>query len=183
MAETMNLQVQRISHVCITRRKRGMKIGALFLLIIAVGIAAAVGAYRYFQPMALTHPDFEKNAVSGQPDVDESRYGYSTLEVNTEYSIMLCGIPSNDGQNVYFYLTNPAENGVWFRAEILDEAGEILGSTGVLKQGEYMPCITLNHPLSERETVVTVHVIAYEPDTWQSAGNVNLNLTVYLDYE
>lgn len=183
MTQTADLQLQKGSETCGTHIRKRIRITVLFLLIIAAGIAAAAGAYRYFQPAVLTHPDFETAALAGEPQVDEQRYGYSTLEVNTEYSIMLCGVPANDGQNIYFYLTNPTENGVWFRAEFLNEAGDVLASTGVLKQGEYLPYITLDQPLTERETVMTVRVVAYEPHTWQSQGNINLNLTVYLDYE
>ena len=119
--------------------------------------------------------------MAGEPVVDE-RYGYSTLTVDEEYAVQLCGVPANDGQTVEWNLTNPADNGVWFRAEVLDEGGETLASTGVLRQGEYLPSVTLSRPLTDRETPVTVRIVAYEPDTWQSRGNVNLNLTIYKDF-
>lgn len=180
--EAAGLRLQKTTSVCTTRRRRMGKLTVLYLLIAALGVALAVWAYFYFQPVVLTHPDFDAAAVSGAPQVEE-RYGYSTLEVDEEYSILLCGVPANDGQTVEFYLTNPADNGVWFRAEVLNEDGEVIGSTGVLRQGEYLPAITLSEPLTERETPVTVRIVAYEPDTWQSRGNVNLNLTLYLEYE
>ncbi len=175
------LRPQSVSEVCVTCRRRTVKLAILYLLIAAFGVAAAVWAYHYFQPAVLTHPDFDAAAVTGAPEVEE-RYGYSTLQVDENYSVMLCGVPANDGQNVAFYLTNPADNGVWFRAEVLSGDGEILASTGVLRQGEYLPSIALSQPLTERETAVTVRIVAYEPDTWQSRGNVNLNLTLYLDF-
>lgn len=177
----VGLQPQNVSAVCVTRRRRMARLAALYVLIIAGGVAAAVWAYHYFQPAVLTHPDFEAAAVSGAPQVDE-RYGYSTLQVDEEYSILLCGVPANDGQTVDFYLTNPEDNGVWFRAEVLNEGGDVIGSTGVLRQGEHLPSLTLTEPLSERETPVTLRIVAYEPNTWQSRGNVNLNLTLYLEF-
>ena len=42
--------------------------------------------------------------------------------------------------------------------------------------------MALSRPLTQRETPVTVRIVAYEPDTWRSRGNVNLNLTLYLDF-
>ena len=175
------LELQKTGPVCLTRRRRTAKLAALYLLIAACGVAAAVWAYHYFQPAVFTHPDFDAAASSGAPQVEE-RYGYSTLQVEEDYRILLCGVPANDGQRVEFYLTNPADNGVWFRAEVLDEAGEVMGSTGVLRQGEYLEAISLDRPLDQRETPVTLRVVAYEPDTWQSRGNVSLSLTLYLNF-
>lgn len=175
------LRPQNVSEACVTCRRRRIKLAALYLLIIAFGVAAAVWAYHYFQPAVLTHPDFDAAAVSGVPQVDE-RYGYSTLQVDEKYRILLCGVPANDGQTVDFFLTNPADNGVWFRAEVLNENGDVIGSTGVLRQGEYLSSITMAEPLTERETAVTLRIVAYEPDSWQSRGNVNLNLTLYLNF-
>ena len=179
--ETTELQLQRITRTCRTWRNRMFKIMLLYLLIAAVGILTAVWAYRYFQPAVLTHPDFEAAALTGAPQVEE-RYGYSTLNVDETYLVRLCGVPSNDGQSVDFYFTNPPESGVWFRAEVLDQDGAVLASTGVLRPGEYLPTVTLNQALTQRETPVTVRIVAYEPNTWQSRGNVNLNLTLYLNY-
>lgn len=175
------LHPQNISRVCTTHRRRTVRLAALYLLIIAFGAAAAVWAYHYFQPAVLTHPDFDAAAVSGTPQVDE-RYGYSTLQVDEEYAVVLCGVPANDGQTVDFYLTNPEANKVWFRAEVLNEDGKQIGSTGVLRQGEYLPSIALTEPLTERETPVTIRIVAYEPNTWRSRGNINLNLTLYLNF-
>ena len=180
-AETAEQTLQKVSGTCRTWRKRTIKITILYLLIVAAGVLAAVWAYGYFQPAALTHPDFEKAALTGTPQVEE-RYGYSTLQVDETYLVCLCGVPANDGQSVDFYFTNPAESGVWFRAEVLDEEGQVLASTGVLRPGEYLPTVTLREKLTQRETPVTVRIVAYEPDTWQSRGNVNLNLTLYLEY-
>ena len=98
--------------------------------------------------------------------------GSPHFEVNNEKSKKCtdCGF-------VYYF--NPSSATV---ALILNEKKEVIGSTGVLRQGEYLPSITLTEPLTERETSVTVRIVAYEPDTWQSRGNVNLNLTLYLNY-
>ena len=164
-----------------THGKRRLKHTALYAALAVLIVASAVAAYFLFKPAQLGHPDFDPAAVSGEPAVDE-RYGYSTLQVDEEYRVMLCGVPANDGETVRFCLTNPADNGVWFRAEVLDSQGELLASTGVLRQGEHLPTIALPQPLSDRETPITVRIVAYEPDIWQSRGNVNLNLTIYKDF-
>lgn len=174
-------RLQSAGGACMTRRRRTAKLAALYAAIVLLGTVAALVSYKAFRPTALTHPDFEEAAVVGAPQVDE-RYGYSTLQVAEGYDVMLCGVPANDGQTVELNLTNPSSNTVWFRAEVLDDEGDVIAETGVLRQGEYLPSVTLAEPLAERETAVTVRVVAYEPDTWQSRGNVNLNLTLYLDF-
>ena len=117
---------QNVKEGCGTRGRRNIRLTALHLLIVALGVAAAVWAYHAFQPVMFTHPDFDPAAVSGTPQVEE-KYGYSTLTVDEEYAVRLCGAPANDGQTVDLFLTNPADNGVWFRAEVLDGDGEVLG--------------------------------------------------------
>lgn len=180
--DTTGLRLQDVRAASRTRRRRTGKLVLLYLLIVAIGVAAAVWAYHYFQPTVLTHPDFDTSAVSGAPEV-APEYGYSTLTVDEGYSVLLCGVPANDSETVDLYLTNPEDNTVWFRAEVLDADGAVLASTGVLRPGEYLPSVTLEEPLTERETAVTVRIVAYEPDTWRSRGNVNLNLTLYKDFQ
>lgn len=180
--EAAELRLQNVRRSSRTRRKRTWSLIALYLLIAALGVAAAVWAYHHFQPAVLTHPDFEAAAVSGTPEVGPE-YGYSELTVDENYRVKLCGVPANDGQTVDLYLTNPSDNGVWFRAEVLSSGGDVLASTGVLRPGEYLPSVTLSDPLTEQETAVTVRIVAYEPDTWRSRGNVNLNLILYKGLE
>ena len=180
-ARAAGLTRQKHAGASATRGKRTAKLAVLHIALALLIAAAAVWAYHFFQPAQLTHPDFDSAAVAGEPVVDE-RYGYSALTVDEEYRVMLCGVPANDGQTLELYLTNPADNGVWFRAELLDQAGEVLYATGVLRQGQHLPTIALPQPLSDRETPITVRIVAYEPDIWQSRGNVNLNLTIYKDF-
>lgn len=42
---------QNISQVCTTHRRRTDRLAALYLLIMAFGVAAAVWAYHYFSPL------------------------------------------------------------------------------------------------------------------------------------
>ena len=142
---------------------------------------SALWACRFFQPAVFTHPDFDPAALTGTPEVD-GRYGYSSLTVAEGYVVALCGVPANDSRTVELFFTNPPDNQVWLRAELLDQEGVLLASTGVLRQGEYLPSLVLDRPLTARETPVTLRVVAYEPDTWRSRGNVKLNMTLYLNF-
>jgi hypothetical protein len=129
-----------------------------------------------------SRPDFDSSAQTGEPEVEE-KYGYATLEIEDGYVVKVCGVPANDGQDVNFYLTNASDNTVWLRGEVLDENNRVLGSSGVIKPGEYLTSITMDEPLEDDTAQVKLRVIAYEPDTWQSRGNVSLQTTIYKNYK
>ena len=154
----------------------------VYVIIIVLGIAVFFVAKTLFKPKGFTHPDFEVSAEKGMPVLNEEMFGYSELKVTDGYTIYLCGVPSNDGQNIDMYLTNPKGNDVWVMAEITDSNGDILGKSGVLKQDEFVKTIKLDKVLPKRETPVSVNIIAFEPKSWQSKGTITLNLTIYKDY-
>lgn len=168
--------------VCRTAQRIHRSRALFTLFILVLGLAAAGFSWHFCKPAAFVHPDFEEHAVAGTPTVDAEKFGFIPLEVGAGYQVLLCALPANDGQTVDFNFTNLADNSVWLRAEVRDKQGELLCSTGVLKQGEYLPSLTLNAPLAQRETPVTVRIIAYEPNKWTSRGNVNLDLVLYKDY-
>ena len=170
--------LQNRGKTCITARNRIIKRTILFVSTFVICAAAVVFSYVKFQPAIITHPDFDAAAIIGQPEVGEE-YGYSTLTVRDGYRVQLCGAPAVNGQKVSFFLTNPKGNDIWLRAVVLGEDNEILASSGVLRQGEYLPELNMEQPLEKRSTPVTVKIISYVPNTWQSAGNINLQLNLY----
>lgn len=173
--QTMSLQ--NCGSICITAQRRTIKHTLLFILTFLICAGAVGFSYVHFQPAILTHPDFDPAAISGQPEVGEE-YGYSTLTVKDGYSVRICGAPAVNGQTVSFFLSNPKDNDIWLRAEILDKDNNILGATGVLKQGEYLPDIHLDKSLKAGETPIVVRIVSYEPNTWRSCGNVNLQMVL-----
>ena len=60
---------------------------------------------------------------------------------------------------------------------MLDEDGEVLGETGLIRPGEYVQAVTFDAiPVSG--TAISMKVMAYEPETYHSAGAVTLNTTI-----
>lgn len=168
--------------VCRTAQRIRCFRSLITLLVLILGLTAAGLSWHFCTPAAFEHPDFEAQAVKGVPTVDAEKFGYTPLDVAEGYRVLLCALPANDGKTVELNFTNLADNTVWLRAEVRTKQGELLGSTGVLKQGEYLPALTLDAPLTQRETPVSVRIIAYEPNKWTSRSNVNLDLTLYKDY-
>lgn len=118
-----------------------------------------------------TPPPFEQTAESGTPEVPEG-IGYQELDVQV-FRVGLTGevCIRDGGAEVWF--TNPRSNPVWLKLRVLDEEGQILGQTGILKPGEYVRQVALTE--TEPGTAVVLKVMAYEPDTYHSAGSLTLH--------
>ena len=130
-------------------------------------------------PGAFTPPPFEQSAKAGEPETEAipKESGYSLLDAQA-YQAALCGNPDVRGREVWLYLTNPESNTVWLKVRILNEAGEILGESGLLKPGEYVESVALDTVPSE-DTPVQLKLMAYEPDTYHSAGAVSLHTSLH----
>ena len=82
-----------------------------------------------------------------------------------------------EGSNAAVYLTNPAENEVWLKLRVLDENGNILGETGLIRPGEYVKDVALTENLTAG-TKIKLKIMGYEPETYFSAGTVNQKTAV-----
>ena len=128
------------------------------------------------QPQAageFTPPPFDSAAVVGTPTVPDG-LGYSELDCQA-YRVSLCGKLSASG---HIWLTNPESNAVWLKVRVLDEKGNILGETGLIRPGEYVQTVALA-TVPKSGTPITLKIMAYEPDTYYSAGAASLNTTLH----
>jgi len=120
-------------------------------------------------------PPFDPAAQSGQPDVPDG-LGYGEIDAKA-FKVSVCGVFSPSGGSADLWLTNPANNSVWLKLRVLDADGRILGETGLIRPGEYVRSVTLqNTPTSGTEIIFKL--MAYEPDTYRSAGSVSLTTAV-----
>lgn len=146
------------------------------LVLILAGVAAAAIVVMIIALCTMNNfdpPPFEKNAVRGVPEAPEE-LGYSTLDVEAGYSVGLCSnLTAKDGA-VDIYLTNPETNTLWLKVRIYDSAGNILGESGILKNGEYVKSVALSSVPSERSDV-KLKIMGYEPKKYTSRGAVELN--------
>lgn len=164
---------------------KGPLYGRRILIFLAAVCAAAVLLMAWAlhktenaKSTAFVPPAFDENAVQGTPeDVPES-LGYSQLDAQA-YRVSVCGAPVIEDSSAVVYLTSPEENGVWLKVRILDDSGKVLGESGLVRPGEYVRAVTLLE-IPEEDTQVTLKIMAYEPDTYQSAGAAALNTTLYV---
>lgn len=91
-----------------------------------------------------------------------------------EFRAYICGnvIVKDDAADVYF--TNSEEFDVWLKLRVLTANGTLLGETGLIRPGEYVKSVSLTSEV-EDGTAIKLKIMAYEPDTYYSAGSVTLN--------
>ena len=124
---------------------------------------------------AFTPPPFDPAAEAGTPAVPDG-LGYRTLDAGA-FRVALCGEIVTEGSDATVYLTNPPDGDAWLKVRILNEKGEILGESGLIRPGEYVRNIRLNQ-LAAPGTPIVLKVMAYEPETYHSRGAVTVHTHV-----
>ena len=148
----------------------------VIVCLLCLAMMAAVLVYTQSPAQGeFTPPPFEESAVSGIPDVPEE-LGWQELDAQA-FQVGVCGAVLLEGNRADIWLTNPESNTVWLKLRILDEDGEILGETGLIRPGEYVQSVTFDTVPASGATI-SMKVMAYEPETYHSAGAVTLNTTI-----
>lgn len=160
------------------RKIRPIAILAAICVLAVIGmIFSLIFGGRTPEPAGFTPPPWEAAAVQGTPDVPGD-LGYSSpLADGMSYRFSVCGKVRVIGTEAIVYLTNPEGNNVWIKLRILDDAGNILGETGLIKPGEYVKAVRLTAPPATG-TRIRLKIMGYLPDTYQSAGAATLGTTV-----
>lgn len=127
------------------------------------------------EPQPFTPPPFEEAAVSGVPTVPEG-LGWGELDAKV-FKASVCGVIRVEDGRADVWLTNPESNTVWLKLRILDKDGNILGETGIIRPGEYVKSIVFNAVPASGDAIF-LKLMAYEPNTYHSAGAVTLNTTI-----
>lgn len=146
----------------------------ILLLFCILSVVCMIIALRHTgkQSVAFTPPPFDAAAQTGMPQVPDE-LGWSEVEAPDVFSAHICGNVTVTGQSADIYFTNSADNHVWLKLRVLDSEGNILGETGLLKPGQYVQKISFSL-LPQTDTEITMKIMAYEPETYYSAGAVSL---------
>ena len=149
----------------------GLTVLSLIVMIVVL-VATGNPSQGEFVP-----PAFDSLAVRGVPEVPEELQYSSPYREGMAYRFSVCANVKMDGSKAVVYFTNAEENSVYLKLRVLDEDGNILGETGLLKPGEYVEGVELGETFSAR-TTISLKIMSYEPDTYMSEGSVVLKTTI-----
>lgn len=155
-------------------------IGVCLVLAIATGIILAVtgrpsGAQPDFVP-----PEFDLNAVAGTPTVPENLGWYEVYKTGMSFKASVCGEIKIKDKTAKIYFTSPQENTLWLKLRILNEKGEVLGETALIKPGEYVPEITFE-TLPKNGKKIILKLMSYQPETYYSGGSASLTTVAQIE--
>ena len=146
----------------------------LIFVILATLVLGVVGC-KEKQP-EFVPPPFDESAQTGTPTVPDG-LGWEEIDANGLYRVSVCGAVTLNENKADIYFTNPEGNNVWLKLRIMDESGKILGQTGLIKPGEYLQSVTFDNVPASGSKIV-MKVMAYEPETYYSAGAISLNTVI-----
>ena len=159
-------------------KKRNIPLTAAAIICVislVVMIAALTFSGGESEPVAFTPPPFDENALQGSPDVPES-LGWGEIDAQV-YKASICGVVTVEDGKADIWFTNPESNTVWLKLRVLDTDGNILGETGLIRPGEYVQSVVFG-TIPEVGDSIGLKLMAYEPDTYYSAGSATLNTII-----
>ena len=142
--------------------------GLCVLAVIAMAVALSVGG----KGESFTPPPFDPTARTGTPAVPQDA-GYGEIDAK-EFRFSAAGELTVKNGAADVWLTNPSGSAVWLKVRILDENDNILGESGLIRAGEYVRSVQLTAVPSATANI-SLKIMAYEPDTYYSAGSARLN--------
>ena len=159
------------------KRERLLSVLSVVCALSVVGmiLSLTLGGRRQGEA-EFTVPPFEPSAQSGLPETDDVSWSRIYRD-GMSFEAYVCGnVTIRDGSaDVYF--TNAENNGVWLKLRAIDGDGGILGETGLLRPGEYVRTLVFERVPAAGEEIV-LKIMAYEPETFRSAGAALLNTTI-----
>ena len=147
----------------------------LCVLSIAVMVFALTRQEVQTEMGDFTPPPFDAAAVVGSPSVPDG-LGWKELDAEV-YKVGICGKFIPKGNTADVWLTNPESNTVWLKVRVLDDKGNTLGETGLIKPSEYVQSVELDNVPKAGKPIV-LKIMAYQPNTYYSEGAVTLNTTI-----
>lgn len=151
--------------------------GILCILALVSMVLALVFGGTQKQNSSFIPPPFDSSAESGTPEVPEELGWTEIYQDGMAFKCSICGnvIASGGAADVYF--TNSSEQEIWLKLRVLDEDGNIIGETGLVKPGEYVKSVSIDKDISNGSSI-KLKIMAYEPETYYSAGAVTLNTKI-----
>lgn len=154
---------------------------AAILVVLIIVIACFAGTKKEPQVNDFVAPAVEQTAVVGVPTNVDAALNYQSFSVEDKMTIGLCGnLMFKEDNTVDVYFTSDASNTFLTKMKLLDEAGNVLGESGLISPGEYVQSIVLINPPKSSTTVVA-KILTYEEETYYSQGSVTVQVMLNVE--
>ena len=158
--------------------KKSWKIGVICLVILLTG---AIAGWQYFN-----RDQGEVTSYSAEFEEDQEKPESSNQETGVSAGIEIPGYKSIEidagTKDVKIDLTNPESNHVYFEISFyLPETDETIYTSKLIKPGQHIYDITLEHEMEEGEYPLTIKYATYKADESlapQNGADVNCTLVV-----
>ncbi len=154
--------------------------GISLVLLVAMCVVLALTGKPSAPPFE--PPEFDPSALKGTPTVSEDLGWSEIYKQGMSFRASLCGELRIQNNTAKIYFTNPEENTLWLKLRILNEKGEVLGETGLIRPGEYLPEITFQVLPNDGEKL-NLKLMSYQPGTYYSGGSVTVTTVAQLEGE
>lgn len=158
--------------------KKEISILAVLATLIAAAVIAVVAVRANRQPETVigqfTPPPFASEPCVGTPDpaqVENLPYGTLTLKEGIAVS-MVSDVAVNEQGSAEVWFTSHPNNTAWVMLRLMDEKGNVLAESGLLKPGQYIRALQLD-VIPKRSGLIVARILTYEPETYFSLGSAN----------
>ncbi len=149
------------------------------VLIIAIGLLS--GRQREPEVAEFVPPSFEQTAVVGIPENLDPALNYQSFTVEEKLFVGMCGnLVLKEDNTVDIYFTLDSKNTCLAKVKLLDEKGNVLGESGLLRSGQYVPMVELSDP-PKNSCPIIAKILTYEEDTYYSEGTVSAQLVLNVE--
>lgn len=160
------------------KQKLVIKCLSIILIAIIAAIIWASGREKEPQVNEFVPPEFEQQAVAGVPEGLEESLNYQTFAVEDKMTFGMSGnLTLTENNTVDIYFTSDTGNSFWSKVRLLDEEGNILGESGLIKAGEYVKTIEITNPPAESKSVIA-KILTYEEETYYSEGSATAKVVL-----
>ncbi len=148
---------------------------ALVLLLFSLLLYGVCSLIATRNQTHFTPPAYDLSAKEGRPEIAHELGWGEIWQEGMEFKAGVCGLVVMENSQADIYFAN-LEGIAFLKLRVLDAEGNILGETGVIRPGWYVPTVKLDS-LPEDGAPITLKIMAYSPEDWSSLGSVLLNTT------
>lgn len=120
----------------------------------------------------------EANSEKGVPTITDTAAHYGTLEIplsTGSCKVSMDATPKLNVDQLDVYFTNSAENTMGLKLVIFNGEDQVIGESGIVRNGEYVESVKLNEKHSDGEQL-KAKILTYETDTNYSLGSASVTL-------